>query len=41
MDLELALWILFFVGGYSVILGYLLKIALSSKEEPGPGRPPG
>lgn len=28
MDLELILWILFFVGGYSVVLGYLLRIAI-------------
>lgn len=28
MDLELILWILFFVGGYSIVLGYLLRIAV-------------
>ncbi len=33
MDAELVLWILFFVGGYLLILGYFLRIALGRKEE--------
>lgn len=43
MDLELILWILFFVGGYSVVLGYLLRIAIfgggggGAGAERGPG----
>jgi hypothetical protein len=28
MDLELVIWVLVFVGGYSVILGYLLWVAM-------------
>jgi hypothetical protein len=28
MDLELIVWVLIFVGGYSAVLGYLLRIAL-------------
>lgn len=31
MDAELVFWILFFVGGYLLILGYFLRIALRSK----------
>lgn len=28
MDLELAFWMLFFVGGYAAVVGVLLRIAL-------------
>jgi len=31
MDAELAFWIIFFVGGYLLILGYFLRIALRKK----------
>jgi hypothetical protein len=31
MDTELIFWILFFVGGYLLILGYFLRIALTRK----------
>ncbi len=40
MDLELVTWIVVFVGGYSVVLGYLLRVALKQKEGP-PGPPTG
>jgi len=33
MDAELIFWIAFFVGGYSLIVGALLRIAL--KKRPG------
>jgi hypothetical protein len=36
MDLELALWIAVFVGGYSAVLGYLLRIALKKKDDAPP-----
>jgi hypothetical protein len=39
MDGELIFWILFFVGGYSLVVGYLLRIALREKEQ-APGSPP-
>jgi hypothetical protein len=35
MDAELIFWILFFVGGYSLVVGYLLRVALKSKGDPG------
>lgn len=31
MDTELVIWMLVFFGGYGLIVGYLLKIALSKK----------
>ncbi len=31
MDVELVFWICFFVGGYSLVVGLLLRIALKSK----------
>lgn len=31
MDGELIFWICFFVGGYSVVVGTLLRIALKNK----------
>lgn len=31
MDAELVFWICFFVGGYSLVVGALLRIALKSK----------
>lgn len=31
MDLELIFWVFFFIGGYSILLGYLLRIALTGK----------
>lgn len=31
MDAELVFWICFFVGGYSLVVGVLLRIALKSK----------
>jgi hypothetical protein len=37
MDLELIAWILFFVGGYMIVLGYLLRTAMRK----GPGGPHG
>jgi hypothetical protein len=40
MDLELLIWVLVFVGGYSVILGYLLWVAMRRRPEDAPdGRP--
>lgn len=32
MDIELAFWMLFFVGGYLAVLGYLLRIALRKED---------
>jgi hypothetical protein len=37
MDMELIAWILFFVGGYIIVLGSLLRTALRK----GPGGPQG
>ena len=34
MDIELGLWMLFFVGGYAAVLGYLLWIALRRHDGP-------
>lgn len=34
MDGELLVWILFFFGGYSLVLGYLLWIAMRKREGP-------
>ena len=31
MDAELVFWICFFVGGYSLVVGALLRIALKSR----------
>ena len=31
MDGELVFWVCFFVGGYSLVVGALLRIALKSK----------
>lgn len=31
MDAELVFWIFFFVGGYSLVVGALLRIALKNK----------
>jgi hypothetical protein len=39
MDTELILWILIFVGGYTAVVGYLLRIALTSKDD-GSAEPP-
>lgn len=39
MDLELAFWMLFFVGGYLVILAYLLRVALRQHGADGGGAP--
>jgi len=33
MDSELILWMVFFVGGYSLAVGWLLRIALKSRDE--------
>jgi hypothetical protein len=35
MDLELIVWILIFVGGYIIVLGYLLRTAMG-KDSSGP-----
>jgi hypothetical protein len=35
MDTELLIWVLVFVGGYSVVVGWLLGIALRNQEDPG------
>lgn len=32
MDAELVFWICFFVGGYSLVVGALLRIALKSRD---------
>lgn len=32
MDAELIFWIAFFVGGYSLVVGLLLRIALRRKK---------
>lgn len=32
MDAELIFWICFFVGGYSLVVGALLRIALKSDD---------
>lgn len=32
MDTELVFWICFFVGGYSLVVGALLRIALKSRD---------
>jgi len=37
MDLELLIWVLVFVGGYSAILGYLLWVAMRGPRDPGAG----
>jgi hypothetical protein len=37
MDLELLIWVLVFVGGYSAILGYLLWVAMRGVRDPGGG----
>lgn len=31
MDTELLIWVAIFLGGYGVVLGWLLKIAMSKK----------
>ncbi len=31
MDAELIFWVAFFVGGYSLVVGWLLRIALKNK----------
>jgi len=36
MDIELLVWVLVFVGGYSLILGYLLWVAMRGREETDP-----
>jgi hypothetical protein len=33
MDSEILIWAAIFIGGYSVILGYFLRIALRRKDE--------
>jgi hypothetical protein len=33
MDLELIIWIAVFVGGYTAVLAYLLRIAMSKPAE--------
>jgi hypothetical protein len=32
MDAELLFWIAFFVGGYSAVVGWLLRIALRERD---------
>jgi hypothetical protein len=39
MDKELLIWVLVFVGGYSLVVGYLLKVALANRGDPGPTAP--
>lgn len=39
MDLELILWMGFFVGGYMLVLGYLLRIAMKKKPDRASARP--
>jgi hypothetical protein len=34
MDTELLLWMLFFMGGYSAVVGYLLWIVLRKGDDP-------
>jgi hypothetical protein len=41
METDLIVWMLFFFGGYSVILGYLLKVAIFDKRKGTGGPPPG
>ena len=37
MDLELLVWVIVFVGGYSVILGLLLWVAMRGAGDRGSG----
>jgi hypothetical protein len=39
MDLELIVWIVIFIGGYSAVLGYLLRIALRKASPHDSDRP--
>lgn len=39
MDLELIVWILIFLGGYGLVLGYLLRIALRKASRGDPDAP--
>jgi len=32
MDAELIFWMAFFVGGYSLVVGWLLRIALKKRD---------
>jgi hypothetical protein len=32
MDAEIVIWTIVFIGGYSVILGWFLRIALSKRD---------
>jgi hypothetical protein len=41
MDMELLIWVLVFVGGYSVVVGWLLGIALGNQGDPGSDDPGG
>lgn len=38
MNMELVVWVLVFVGGYSVVLAWLLRVALGAKP-PAAGPP--
>jgi hypothetical protein len=40
MDLELIIWILVFIGGYGVVLGFLLRIAMRQLPPGGSDTPP-
>jgi hypothetical protein len=35
MDMELLIWVLVFVGGYSVVVGWLLRVALRNQGDSG------
>lgn len=34
MDAEILIWMAVFLGGYGLVLGWLLKIAMSKKPDP-------
>jgi hypothetical protein len=40
MDGELLFWVLFFVGGYCLVLGVLLRIAFRKRPDADTGLPP-
>jgi hypothetical protein len=41
MDTQLLIWVLVFVGGYSVVVAWLLGVALRNRGDSGPEGPTG
>jgi hypothetical protein len=41
MDMQLLIWVMVFVGGYSVVVAWLLGIALRNPGDGGPGESAG